>query len=128
VREVFVDGIRYEVAAPPSARAAAGGGAPAQVAGAWAMTLQSPQGPMELTLTFQQSGASLAGSMASMMGNTAIDEGQVNGQAVAWTTTIQMGGQSITLNFQGQVEGTRMKGNATLGTFGSATFTAEKKP
>ncbi len=127
VREVFVDGIRYELSAPPPARPASGG-TPAQVGGAWAMTLQSPQGPMELTLTFQQSGASLAGSMASMMGNTAIDEGQVAGQSVSWATTIQMGGQSITLNFQGQVEGTRMRGNATLGTFGSATFTAEKKP
>jgi hypothetical protein len=129
VREVFVDGIRYEVAAPPPARpGSGGGGAPVQVGGAWAMTLQSPQGPMDLTLNFQQSGASLAGSMASMMGTTAIDDGQVSGRSVAWSTTIQMGGQSITLNFQGDVDGTRMRGSASLGSFGSATFTAEKKP
>jgi hypothetical protein len=133
VSAVFVDGIRY--AGPPASAArpnAAGGngpgGAAAQIAGTWGLTLQSPQGPMDITMSVNQSGASFSGTMTSMMGTQTIDEGQVNGRNVSWSLTMQVGGQSITLNYRGQVEGNRMTGSAELGSFGTATFTAEKRP
>ncbi|MFN0178231.1 MAG: amidohydrolase family protein [Gemmatimonadales bacterium] len=127
VREVFVDGVRYEVVAPPPARAGATT-APAEIAGTWTMSVTTPQGANEVTLTITQSGASFTGQMASQMGTSAIDDGQIAGRSVSWSTSIAMGGQSVTLTFQGQVEGSRMTGSATLGSFGSATFTAEKRP
>jgi hypothetical protein len=83
---------------------------------------------MDITMSVNQSGASFSGTMTSMMGTQAIDEGQVNGRNVSWSMTMQVGGQSITLNYRGQVEGNRMTGSAELGSFGTATFTAEKKP
>jgi imidazolonepropionase-like amidohydrolase len=129
VSAVFIDGIRYEVAPPPPARAESGGSAaPAQVGGTWTMNLAAPQGPMDLTMTLTQSGSSFSGAMTSMMGTQDISEGQVNGRTVTWSMTIQMGGQSITLNYRGEVDGNRMTGTAELGSFGSATFTAERKP
>jgi len=136
VSTVFVDGIRYEGAPATPARASngagnnpGGGGAPpAQVGGTWAMTLNSPQGPLDITMTMSQTGTTVTGSMTSMMGTQTIDEGQVNGRNVSWSMTMQVGGQSITIQYRGQVEGTRMTGSAELGSFGSATFTAEKKP
>ena len=132
---VFVDGIRYEAAPPPApARNAGGGGgsgaaAPAaQLAGTWALNLNSPQGPMDITMTVSQSGNGFTGTMASMLGTNEISEGQINGRVATWSMTLQIGGQSITLNYRGEVEGNRMSGTAELGSFGSATFTAERKP
>ena len=54
--------------------------------------------------------------------------GEISGRIATWTTILQVGGQSITLNYRGEVDGNRMTGSAELGNFGSGTFTAEKKP
>jgi hypothetical protein len=62
------------------------------------------------------------------MGALPVADGQISGQSVTWSITIQMGGQSMTVNFRGDVEGTRMRGTAELGAFGNASFTAEKTP
>jgi imidazolonepropionase-like amidohydrolase len=132
VSAVFVDGIRYEGPPPAPARPAnAGNGAavpPAPIAGTWAMTMNSPQGPMEITMAVTQNGGSFSGTMTSMMGSNSIDEGQVSGRTATWSMTLQVGGQAITINYRGQVEGNRMTGSAELGAFGSATFTAERRP
>lgn len=133
VSGVFVDGIRYEVTPPPAARAAGGGNAagnlpPAQIGGSWALNMTSPQGPMDITMTVTQNGASFGGTMTSMMGTNDISEGQIAGRTVTWSMTLQFGGQSITLNYRGEVDGNKMTGTAELGSFGSATFTAERKP
>jgi imidazolonepropionase-like amidohydrolase len=126
ISAVFVDGIQYEVAPPPAR--AAGGGAPAQMGGSWTMTLNSPQGPLELTMTIAQNGAGFSGSMTSQLGTTEITGGEIAGRTATWTTVIQAGGQAITLNYRGEVDGNRMSGSADLGSFGSASFTAERKP
>jgi hypothetical protein len=134
VSAVFVDGIRYEVAPPPPAQTGGGGGpggggAPAaQVAGEWAMAVTSPQGPLDVTMTLVQSGPSFTGTMTSQMGSQEISDGQINGRSLTWSLTMQVGGQSITLNYRGEVDGNKMTGSAELGSFGSATFTAERKP
>jgi imidazolonepropionase-like amidohydrolase len=129
VSAVFVDGIRYPVAPPPPQRSAGGAGGPAaQVGGSWTMTLTSPQGPMDITMTLTQSGRSFTGSMTSQAGNQEISDGQITGRNLTWTATLQFGGQSITLSYRGEAEGNRMTGSADLGSFGSATFTAERKP
>ena len=129
VSAVFVDGIRYPVAPPPPQRTAGGAGGPAaQVGGGWTMTLTSPQGPMDITMTLTQSGTSFTGTMTSQVGNQEISDGQITGRNLTWTATLQFGGQSITLSYRGEVEGNRMSGSAELGSFGSATFTAERKP
>ncbi len=130
ITTVFVDGIRYEVA-PPPARAAGGSGsttAAAQIGGTWTMTLNSPQGPLDITMTVTQTGATFTGSMVSQIGTNDITGGEIAGRVATWTTVVNVGGQSITINYRGEVDGSRMTGSAELGSFGNATFTAEKKP
>jgi hypothetical protein len=92
------------------------------------MKLTSPQGPVEITMTLTQSGSSFTGTMTSALGTQEISDGQISGRNLTWISAIQIGGQSITLNYRGEVEGNRMTGSADLGSFGSATFTAERKP
>ncbi|MEJ7812261.1 MAG: hypothetical protein WKG32_17750, partial [Gemmatimonadaceae bacterium] len=82
-------------------------------------------------LTLAQDGTTLTGQMVSERGTLEITDGRVSGKSVSWTVVMPMGGQSVTITFQGQVEGERnerMTGSAALGPMGSATFTAEKRP
>lgn len=127
IRHVFVDGIRYDIAAPAPGRGN-GGGPPVALGGTWVLTINSPQGPMDVTMTVTQSGGSFSGSMTSMLGTTSFDDGQIDGRSASWSMTIQMGGNAMTLTYQAQVDGTRMTGSVSLGQFGNAPFTGEKRP
>ncbi len=138
VRMVFVDGIRYTVevaaaarggaAAGRGARGAGGGADMAEIAGTWDLTINSPQGAQQSSMTVTQSGGSFSGSMSSQLGTTDISGGSINGRQVAWSLSISMGGQSMTLNYSAEVTGTRMSGTVSVGDFGSFPFTGEKRP
>jgi hypothetical protein len=129
ISAVFVDGIRYEVAAPP-ARPAGGGNAaaPAQIGGTWTMTLNSPQGPLDLTMTITQSGATFSGTWSASSARRKSAAARSRAEPPPGPLSSRWAGQSITLNYRGEIDGSRMTGSAELGSFGSATFTAEKKP
>jgi len=129
IRAVFVDGARYEVIAPPPAPRgrAAGGGPPAEIGGTWDVSVNTPQGANQATMTVTQSGTSFTGQLTSDMGSTAVDNGQVAGGSVSWTITLNMGGQSMTITFHGDVEGNRMRGSADIPGMGSASFSAQKR-
>jgi hypothetical protein len=84
---------------------------------------------MESSLTATQDGASFSGTMVSqMMGTSQVSDGQVSGRRVSWSISMQFGGQAFTLNYAGDVDGTRMSGTVTAGEFGSFPFTGEKRP
>ena len=135
VRTVFVDGIDYDVipsAASRNGQRAAGGGGRsgevAQVAGTWVMTVNGPQGAMTSTMTLTQTADAIDGNMISEFGTAAISEGRVNGRTLTWSASFQMGGERTTVNFEAEVDGTRMTGRLRTGEMGAMTFTAEKKP
>jgi imidazolonepropionase-like amidohydrolase len=135
LKMVFVDGIRYEVTAPPppaagalAGRGGAAAGAPAQVGGTWDVNITTPQGDQAAVMTVNQSGPSFTGTMTSPMGSLEISGGSIEGSRVSWSIAITMGGQSMIINFEGEVEGTRMRGTAQMGEFGSMQFTGEKRP
>jgi hypothetical protein len=135
VRTVFVDGIDYDVipsAASRNGQRAAGGagrsGEMAQVAGTWVMTVNGPQGAMTSTMTLTQTADAIDGNMISEFGTAAISEGRVNGRTLTWSASFQMGGERTTVNFEADVDGSRMTGRLRAGEMGAMTFTAEKKP
>ncbi|HJU73732.1 MAG TPA: amidohydrolase family protein [Gemmatimonadaceae bacterium] len=132
VRTVFVDGIRYEVVATPARPATrgggGGGGGDAQVAGAWNVSTQSPQGTVQGTMTITQSGDSFEGTMTTEFGTVPIREGTITGRTISWTITVNAGPQPIIVNYEGQVEGERITGRATVGEFGSFPFTGQRRP
>ncbi len=140
---IFVDGQRYTLETEgrkdgTTERNATGGradgptggaAAAASVGGAWTITANSPQGAMESTLTVQQQAASFTGTMSSqMLGSTPVGDGVITGKRVTWSVTVTFGGQSFTISYAGEVEGTKMTGTVTAGSFGSFPFTGEKKP
>jgi len=131
VRDVFVDGERFEVVAPPAAPRGRGGAAgaapPADIGGTWDVSVNTPQGSNQATMTVTQSGTSFSGQLTSEMGGAGVENGQVAGSAVSWSITLSMGGQSLTITFHGDVEGNRMRGTADIPGMGSASFTAQKR-
>ena len=139
VRLVFVDGIRYEVIAPPASERRRGNGAGrggeredagemARVARTWDLTVTTPQGENRGTMTATQSGATLEGTMVTEMGTVQITDGRVTGQRVTFSITLPISGQTTTILFRGTVDGNRMTGTADLGAMGNATFTGERRP
>jgi hypothetical protein len=66
--------------------------------------------------------------MVSQLGSAAIESGQIEGAKASWTITLDFGGQSFSLAYAGDVDGTRISGTVTAGEFGSFTFTGEKRP
>ena len=134
VEQVFVDGERFAMEATGDGlRATTASSAPsapsAAVTGAWAITSNSPQGAIESTLTIQQQGNAFTGTMSSqMLGTTSVSDGVVAGKKITWSVTVTFGGQSVNISYVGEVEGTKMTGTVTAGSFGSFPFTGEKKP
>jgi imidazolonepropionase-like amidohydrolase len=130
VRDVFVDGARYEIVAPARAargRAGAGAEEAADIGGTWDVTVSTPQGGNEATLTVTQTGTSFTGELTGQTGTSAVDGGEVAGHSVSWSITVDMGGQSVTITFRGDVEGNRMRGTAEGPGMGSMTFTATRR-
>jgi imidazolonepropionase-like amidohydrolase len=142
VRAVFVDGVRYEIAAPPAAPAArAGGGgrggnggaagdaAVAQVGGAWRLTIDSPQGAQTVTMNITQTGPTFTAKVSGLpTGDADVTDGRIAGNKATWSLSLNMGGNALQLDFSGDIAGSKMTGTVALGAFGNATFSGEKTP
>jgi hypothetical protein len=95
------------------------------ISGAWAMTVQTPQGDMPSDATFTQDKESLKVSMTGSQG-TISGEGTIKEGSVQWTMTINTPQGDFTLSFTGKVNGDTMSGEVQLGDFGTATWSAKR--
>jgi autotransporter translocation and assembly factor TamB len=92
------------------------------VDGTWKLTVNTPMGAQESTLTLNASGAQLTGTQSAPSGDSSpIADGKVNGNNVAWKASITKP-MPLTLEFSGTVNGNQMSGEVKLGMFGSSTF------
>jgi hypothetical protein len=100
---------------------------PAAVAGKWAVTLEMSMGTSTPSLELKQDAAKITGTYTGRYGSFPL-EGTVKGRAIAFSFTMSAEGQSVTMTFQGEVaaDALSMKGTATLGEMGEATWTAKK--
>ncbi len=97
------------------------------ISGTWEMVLQSPQGEMPPSdATFTQDKESLKVTMSSSRGSVS-GEGTVKDGAVQWSITISGSQGDFTIVFKGKVDGDKMSGEASLGEYGTLTWTAKKK-
>jgi imidazolonepropionase-like amidohydrolase len=136
VRAVFVDGVRYEIAAPPAPPAGRGGNggaateaAVAQVGGNWRMTIDSPQGAQSVMVNITQTGSTFTAKVSGLpTGDADVTDGRIVGNKATWSLSLNMGGNAIQLDFTGDLVGSKMTGTVALGAFGNATFTGEKTP
>jgi hypothetical protein len=95
------------------------------VDGTWNLTMETPMGERKTTLEAKTEGGTLTGQQSAEGNSTAIYDGTVTGNDVAWKVDISQP-MELTLEFAGAVDGDTMTGSVKLGMFGTAPFTAAR--
>lgn len=95
------------------------------VDGNWKITLSTPLGDREATLTLKTDGNTLTGKQAADGNEADIVGGTVNGNDVAWKASITSP-MPLTLSFTGTVDGDTISGDVGIGPMGSFPFTGTR--
>jgi uncharacterized pyridoxal phosphate-dependent enzyme len=98
-------------------------GAPAQVAGEWAVSIQYSRGAAEQHFTLQQNGNELTGIQQGEIYRTSF-KGTVHGDQVELHSLMVVGGTDVPWTFQGTAQGNNLSGTVLLGEYGQASWKA----
>ncbi len=97
------------------------------VSGKWTMTLDMSMGVANPTLDLKQDSEKITGTYTGRYGTFPL-EGKLKDRAIQFAFTMVAEGVSVTMEFTGEVapDGETMKGTATLGDMGDATWSAKR--
>jgi hypothetical protein len=96
------------------------------VKGAWSMTIETPQGPMPLTLTFSKvEGEDIAGTLGSSQGDIAVT-GKLTAADIKFAGSFEANGRTLTLTFTGKIEKGAMSGQVDFGGMGGGGWSAKR--
>lgn len=98
---------------------------PAKVAGTWEMTSEGRRGTMTRTLTIEQDGSTIKGTMKSERGESSF-EGSVTGNKISFTVKRETPNGTFTIEYSGTVDGDSMEGTAHSERF-DFKWTAKRK-
>ncbi len=122
VAHVFIDG------RPVDLRPAPGGGpARTNLSGQWTVNVNLGQGDRAITLTLQQEGDRLTGSIAGVLGAGEISNASVApGGEVRFTAALNIEGQTKEATFTGRFANNEIRGNVAIVGSSPGTFTATR--
>jgi len=95
------------------------------VDGNWNITMNTPMGERQATLTLKSSGSTLTGTQAAEAGTAEITDGKVDGNKVSWKVSIT-NPMPLTLDFSGVVNGDAIEGKMGVGFMGSFPFSGSR--
>jgi hypothetical protein len=95
------------------------------IAGEWAVTFGTPQGPQEFTMYVVQEGPRLSGRLTSEYGEFPL-RGSLDGSNFTITWSLPDGGRELEVTFSGKVDGDSLTGTAKLGTRGSGQLSGTR--
>jgi hypothetical protein len=95
------------------------------VDGNWNITMSTPMGERQASLTLASSGGTLTGTQAADGNSGEIFDGTVDGDDVAWKISIT-NPMPLTLAFTGKVAGDSISGEMGIGPMGSFPFKGTK--
>ncbi len=95
------------------------------VDGNWNLTMTTPMGERQATLSLKEAGGTLTGTQGADGNSAEIFEGTVNGDNVSWKVSIT-NPMPLTLEFTGTVAGDSISGEMGIGPMGSFPFTGAK--
>lgn len=96
------------------------------VSGAWTLIVESPMGANESTANFQQSASALTGKIVGERGEAELS-GTIEQSAIAFSITINIQGQSLQIDYKGEVTGDAMAGTVKFGDYGEGKWSGKKK-
>ena len=96
----------------------------ADVAGTWALTIDSPNGPLDVTLTLKQDGDKVTGTVVSAMGEAPVT-GTIKDNDLSFSMTMDQVG-NIAYTAKVSADG-KMEGSLDFAGQGSIKFSGAKK-
>ena len=93
--------------------------------GSWNVTINSPMGAQQATLTLETDGTSLSGTMAGAQGTQEFSGGTADGDKLEWVVEMTSP-MPMKLEISATVDGDSISGNVKLGAFGNADFSGER--
>ena len=93
--------------------------------GNWNVTLNTPMGAQQATLTLATDGDTLTGQFASPQGAIDLENGKVNGDELSWSVTMTQP-MPMTITATAKVDGDNISGDMALGAFGNASFSGTR--
>lgn len=100
---------------------------PVDVAGKWALTVETGGGTGTPTIELTQDGEKLAGIYSSQVFGEQKLTGTIKGDVISFGFTGSVQGSTVTVTYTGTADATTMKGKVTVGDLGEGTFTGKKQ-
>ncbi|MCK1424305.1 hypothetical protein IVA87_17485 [Bradyrhizobium sp. 147] len=95
------------------------------VDGNWNLTMTTPMGERQATLSLKAAGGTLTGTQGAEGSTAEIFDGNVSGDNVSWKVSIT-NPMPLTLEFTGTVSGDSISGEMGIGPMGSFPFTGTR--
>jgi hypothetical protein len=95
------------------------------VDGNWNITMSTPMGDRQATLSLKSAAGALTGTQAAEGNSADIFDGKANGDDVSWKVSIT-NPMPLTLEFTGKVSGDSISGEMGIGPMGSFPFTGTR--
>lgn len=110
VKQVFVDGLSFEIKEPPK------GVKPAalNIAGRWRAVISVPTGEMDSTMELEQEGSSINGQISSNFGKWEISDGILNGNQLSFIISGVIMGETMEMSFTGTAEKDSIEGTVSF--------------
>src|SRR5215204_2100817 len=122
VAHVFIDGREVDIKPP-----AGGGPARNSLSGTWSVNINLGQGDRTITLTLQQEGERLTGSIAGPLGAGEISNASASSAGeVKFTVALNVEGQTKEATFTGRFENNQIRGSVAIVGSAPGTFTATR--
>ena len=100
---------------------------PADVAGKWALTVETAAGTGTPSVELKQDGETLTGTYNSQVFGKQEVAGTIKGSAITFGFTTEFEGNKVKVTYTGTADASTMKGKVTVGDLGEGTFTGKKQ-
>jgi len=122
ITHVFIDGRQVDLRPPTPAAAT-----PGSASGTWALNVDLGSGDIAATLTLQQMGERLRGSLQGTLGSGDIANASSGpGGEVRFTVPVTLDGQTSEATFAGRINGNEMQGTVNIVGRAPGTFTGTR--
>jgi hypothetical protein len=94
--------------------------------GTWNISIQTPMGARDATLTLTSSGSAVSGTFTNQRGSSAVTDGTSDGSAFSFGAEFEGAMGKMQLTFKGTVSDDTMSGEVQFGPMGAGPFSGRR--